>query len=123
MPPDRQHTEKAEHNKKFLYDIFVNRPHAKTYPDWGVTVVFYAAHHHVHAFFARKLDSQTAHPTDHRDCLRLVREHLNYCFYDYSQLYNDSRLARYIEPVKSHIITEERLKEDIKVLSDVFEKL
>nr|MDO8081863.1 hypothetical protein [Candidatus Freyarchaeota archaeon] len=70
MPSEKQHLGKAEYNKNFLNEIFVNKPHAETYPDWGIVVVFYTAYHYVHAYFARKLDAQEAHPDDHITCLK-----------------------------------------------------
>jgi len=120
LPSDKQHKQKAEHNKEFLNEIFINKHYSEKYPDWGVTVVFYTAYHHVHAFLAKKFNE---HPRDHQDCLRLVRRFLSVCFLEYNQLYNDSRIARYIETTPPYIITKERLEEDIEILSKVFEKL
>ena len=123
MPSMEKHIEKAEYNKEFLKEIFLNKTCAEKYSDWGIVVVFYIAHHYVHAFFARTLGFSEAHPDDHVTCNMMVAQRLPYCSSDYMQLYNDSRIARYLKPIQPYVLTKKRLEEDIKLISDIFEKL
>lgn len=93
MPALRDHQDQAGHNLKFFSSIDLNQ-----YPDWGATVLFYAALHHIDAFLA----SKNIHPGIHDIRDKYVQQvselkaiYNNYCF-----LKSHSRTARYTPPVE-----------------------
>lgn len=68
----------------------------RTFLDWEVITLFYAAMHYVHAYFATKGIHPKAHVTpDCRGTNDLVLAELSHIAREYIQLYELSRGARY----------------------------
>ena len=87
MPTPKEHRSQAEHNE-FLVSQLDN-----PFWDWAVTGTFYAALHYVDGFLmTRGID-----PPRHADRNSIVERDLTLgkIWPEYSQLYNDSKLARY----------------------------
>jgi hypothetical protein len=87
MPTELEHIDKWKHNRAFLGFI------PEQFSDWRATVSFYAALHAVEAFLWAKLKRDCY---DHEQRDAVVQEHLRAVYADYFQLYNTSRVARYM---------------------------
>lgn len=86
MASDREHQEKADHNRAFLNSIA-----ADEYCDWIAVVAFYAAVHLVEKL--RALRGQ--HSQDHQERNTAVRGDFRRIHRHYRELYNWSLVARY----------------------------
>jgi uncharacterized protein (UPF0332 family) len=87
LPTPKEHREQAEHNEFFVSGL--DNP----FWDWAVAGTFYAALHYVDSFLMMKgID-----PPRHKDRNPIVETDptLSKIWLEYSQLYNDSKLARY----------------------------
>jgi hypothetical protein len=86
MPNPSQHQNKAKNNREFL-DTFDWDKH----PDWATVVAFYTAVHLVERL--RALDGQDSE--NHQDRLRYVQLSHREIHYEFHELLNASKLARY----------------------------
>ncbi len=86
MPNSSQHQNKARNNREFL-DSFDSNSH----PDWAAVVAFYTAVHLIERL--RALDGQDSE--NHQDRLRYVQANHRTIHYEFHQLLNTSKLARY----------------------------
>lgn len=80
------HSEKADHNQKFLSSI-----DQKEFPDWFVTVAFYKALHLIEKLFA----AHGRHSDNHRDRHDNLKRDWQDIWREYRPLYTLSRRARY----------------------------
>lgn len=89
MPLLTEHIAQAEKNER-LYESLLGTE----FNDWAVTGLFYAALHHIDAYFIRQTG---ARPSNHSSRNRLVDRTLNLSQIrrDYAELYNWSRNVRY----------------------------
>jgi hypothetical protein len=87
MPTELEHIDKWKHNRAFLAHI------PEHFSDWRATVSFYAALHAVEAFFWAKFKRDCY---DHEQRDPVIQQHLPSVYPDYFQLYNASRVARYM---------------------------
>ncbi len=86
------HVRQAKHNELLINHLDINKT---IFHDWVVTITFYAALHYIEADFAQK--SHIGHSTSHRERNRLVQREYNLQIYrSYRELYNNSRIARYL---------------------------
>jgi hypothetical protein len=91
MPLIDQHIKQAKHNEEFV--VFCN-PTASPYPDWIVTIIFYAAIHYIEAALAIK----NKHSDDHASRENLIVHHIdnyNLLYIAHRNLKDRSRKARY----------------------------
>lgn len=86
------HQRKARHNEKFFTLNTTITKGVKSYPDWCIIVIHYAALHYVDA----KLAKMNIHPPDHQDRDSLVANNLaRGISAAYNFLRNRSETARY----------------------------
>ena len=92
MPDRLAHQRKAHHNEKYFRMNTGVRSGVKSYPDWCITVIYYAAVHYVDA----KLAKMGMHPLDYFNRNPMVASNLHR---DVSSAYiflqNRSETARY----------------------------
>ncbi|VTT98946.1 Uncharacterized protein OS=Bacillus cereus Rock3-42 GN=bcere0021_34850 PE=4 SV=1 [Gemmataceae bacterium] len=86
MPNPSQHQTKARNNRLFLASFDSN-----TYPDWAAVVAFYTAVHLIEQL--RAMDGVDS--TSHQDRLQYVQANHRTIHYEFHELYNTSKLARY----------------------------
>jgi hypothetical protein len=95
-----EHIRQAEHNEKLADTLSAGG----SYPDWAVTIYFYAAIHYVNVI----LVAQGPVPTSHEKRDPLVRRHpnLSKIWNEYKALDIMSRNARYYcTLIENHILT------------------
>ncbi len=88
MPSESVHLAQVRHNLAFLRGFYAP---ATPYPDWAVTVAFYAVVHAVEAMLARR----QLHSQSHRERRQHVRRMLPTLWALYYRLDTFSRQARY----------------------------
>lgn len=88
MPSRERHLSQANGNERFLGTFDLKQT---PYPDWAITVAFYAAVHWVEAYFAEQNQHFDYHP--HRNTR--VGVDLPGIAANYMLLYSESRVARY----------------------------
>jgi hypothetical protein len=86
MPNQSQHQNKAKNNRQFL-DSFDWNAH----PDWAAVVAFYTAVHLIERL--RALDGHDSE--NHQDRLQYVQANHRAIHYEFHELLNASKLARY----------------------------
>lgn len=86
MPNSSQHQTKAKSNRSFLDTIDCD-----AHPDWAAVVAFYTAVHLVERL--RALDGR--HSVNHPDRLEYVQANHRAIHFEFHQLLNVSKLARY----------------------------
>ena len=92
MASRRLHVRQAKHNERLIDHLDINKT---TFHDWIVTITFYAALHYIEVDFAQK--PHIGHSTSHRERSRRVQREYNLQIYrSYRELYNNSRIARYL---------------------------
>lgn len=87
MSTAKEHREQAEHNEFFVSNL--DNP----FWDWAVTGTFYAALHYVDGFLMLRGDNPPGHAE--RNYTIQNDPALSKIWFEYKQLYNDSKLARY----------------------------
>jgi hypothetical protein len=87
LPTPKEHRTQAEQNEFFVSQL------GNPFWDWAVTGTFYEALHYVDGFLMMK----GVDPPRHADRNHIVESDpmLSKIWPEYSQLYNDSKLARY----------------------------
>lgn len=106
MPTSKEHREKAEHNEFFVSGL--DNP----FWDWAVTGTFYEALHYVDGFLITKGVDAPRH--SERNSIVEKDATLGQIWPEYSQLYNDSKMARY----ECHEFTQE----DVRLLRNAYLK-
>lgn len=93
MPTPAQHLAKAESNELFAQDI--DRSNIAG-AEWAIIILFYAAVHHIQAYFSRNGRVYTHHTA--RDSAIKRDGNLSSIYVDYRELETYSRDARYDVP-------------------------
>jgi hypothetical protein len=90
VPTAKQHRDKAENNE-FLVSTLDN-----PFWDWAVVGIFYAAVHYIHAYLSAKAIPLPPE-MNHGKRMTLIERiaDLKPMFYEYREIYNESRDARY----------------------------
>jgi len=89
MPNEQSHLDLAKRNETFLQSI-----NSSTFPDWVVTVAFYAALHYIDAFLARRGRIEVKGHGTREDSIKLYPELFSTAIW-YFQLKSASVRARY----------------------------
>ncbi len=93
MATKDEHLRKAEHNERFVAQFEIG---STPFLDWVITGIFYAALHYIRALAAQSSIAISSYAEmdklfDRHGLLKRNRD----VFYDYRQLKDDSRAARY----------------------------
>lgn len=116
MPTSLEHLNQARANEAFLRELGRSKA---GFPDWEMTILAYAALHHVQAGFACLLGASA--PSTHQERSRAIKTVFPSIAEDYGQLYAAGRQARYdcISPKRQQLQEAEkrlsRLALEIKV--------
>jgi hypothetical protein len=97
MGTKSDHSEKANHNQRFLDSI-----DPREFPDWVTTVCFYKALHLVEMLFAQ----ESKHSDNHRERHDVLKREHPDIWKEYLPLYAQSRRARY----KTRAINQQTLQ-------------
>lgn len=104
------HQNKAKRNKEFLALI-----DCRKYPDWAVTVAFYVGVHLVESLLAQYRGGY--HSRGYKDRENTLRTCFPAIFAEFNPLYNQSRIARYLdEHISAKSIEEKSLGERLPKL-------
>lgn len=93
MPDKAVHLSQARHNHEFFHTIDLD-----AYPDWALTVLFYAAVHYIDS----KLAESAIHPDHHSSRDTHVANHpvLANAYDEYRKMKTDSFNARFYPPFR-----------------------
>jgi hypothetical protein len=109
MPTERVHLAQLRHNLAFLRSFYApDTP----YPDWAVTVAFYAAVHAVEAWLAQR----GLHSHSHRERGIYLRQFLPHLWHPYRRLELASRNARYEGVHPSPTLLRQLIDHDLPTL-------
>lgn len=101
-PPVKVNRDKARYNEHCYKVLFSD---TRTFPDWGATVLFYTALHHVEAFLKEEvalghIRQETFDALEgHQGKNEFISAHYPELFKPYKRLYQVSRLGRYLGKV------------------------
>jgi len=102
MSQRQEHLTQAQHNERLANDL----NYLTGFPDWVITIAFYASVHYVEAMITTKPErhSETSRPSEksyHGWRADLLRKYHRKIWIEYRTLYEESRNARYLINQKS----------------------